>query len=139
MADQTTFPPRLLIEHVRDELRQHAESPTDEWGTSDAIARWLSIQADNLDEAIESLPGATVSLRHAFHSHQRVAALAELSHRYGAIISGLAHAIGDALPHVDKEARPELDEAVETAESQVAAADIALSAAFAALPESGGE
>lgn len=46
--------PLILVEH-RDELRQHAGCPPEQWGAPAAIAKWLDIQADNLQEALDTL------------------------------------------------------------------------------------
>jgi len=54
----TRFEPQVLVEHVRDELRQHASCPPDQWGTPFAIAKWLEIQADNLEEALTGMDAA---------------------------------------------------------------------------------
>jgi hypothetical protein len=78
-------------------------------------------------------------VREWLHSIQRAQALAEVAHRYAAVVTGLTAAVGEVLPALDGEARVRLEAAVRDAEAQVSAAGDALDAAFADLPEGRGE
>lgn len=71
----------------------------------------------------------------ALNSYRRVQALAEVAHRYAAVVKGLSTAIEEVLGDLPPEAARRLDQAVKDAEAQVAAAGDALSRAMQDLPE----
>lgn len=79
----------------------------------------------------------TVSIKALANSARRVEALAEVAHRYAAIISGLFAAVDAAIdePGLDSESRERLARAVADTQAQITAVGDALSAAMADLPE----
>lgn len=78
-------------------------------------------------------------LRNALHSHLRVQALADVSHRYGSVITGLTSAIDDVLDEdLPDDARARLREAISDAEAQLSAISDVLDKGLEDLPEGRG-
>lgn len=75
------------------------------------------------------------ALKFAINSHLRVLALAEVVHRYGAIVTGLSAAIAEVVDDVEPEVAARLGAAVRDAEAQLAATRSALDRALKDLPE----
>jgi hypothetical protein len=68
-------------------------------------------------------------------SFLRVQALADVAHRYAAMISNLTHAAEEAMPHLEGEPRERLRSAILDTDAQLAAAGSALDKALTDLPE----
>jgi hypothetical protein len=69
--------------------------------------------------------------RALIRSHMRVTALADVNHRYAAIVVGLSDAIANVLPRVDAETRAQLEDAIATTDAQLVAITDALDVAMA--------